>query len=692
MEIVLIKVVSVHNLSICSSGELGCIKVYKVESKNVYLNNFQDSRFENKASLDNLGIQIGVSNCEISNSSFANSFLLHSSIFDNTLIESILDNYPIVIINTHDLYFDSTFLCDIINLPINSLIFTSDQESVFACSFDNFRSFLLITEEFFKGIDKFKFISMRVLYSDLFFCHHLLSNNDFEVKTVNQFLPSIQSGSDFIEVLEIVANSQINFGEAINYSTMSHFVLHVLGCPFCLNFLFSIIVKRRPDLTEFFRSSDKELSLVNWLIDHGIKELNYNFLKPKHISFLKNSVHQLPGVNVISYFSSQLGLSDAANNFSDMLTNLNIPITKFNLFSKSQRRSSDDTSFEKWHDLTSQHDFKSITIFVIGLDSISEIRSMYPLVFLASKKVGAFIYWELEYLTDKMINSLVDFDFFIVPNQNLKVILEKYFHKSIFVFPSSLPSQNLLPSFVNQSKTFEFEYFLAVFDFNSDMFRKNVFATIDCFRLFQLKNNSSIKLIIKAINGNTQAVHKNLLLSYLKNDTSILFYDESWSKDKFANVMKNSVAFISLHRSEGFGLNIFDAMRNGVPSLVTNYGGNLEYMSDYPLLVDFNLIGLNNSIFQDSFYQQRFLSMFNEPANVYWANPDIKHAAALLTKLSSDTDFYNYTINQGLLAIEKYVSKSLTSLDKLTEFMNEADQIVKPNSYFKRFLNSLFMN
>ena len=42
----------------------------------------------------------------------------------------------------------------------------------------------------------------------------------------------------------------------------------------------------------------------------------------------------------------------------------------------------------------------------------------------------------------------------------------------------------------------------------------------------------------------------------------------------------NCDAYASLHRAEGFGLTIADAMALGKPVVATGYSGNLEFMTD----------------------------------------------------------------------------------------------------------------
>jgi glycosyltransferase involved in cell wall biosynthesis len=76
--------------------------------------------------------------------------------------------------------------------------------------------------------------------------------------------------------------------------------------------------------------------------------------------------------------------------------------------------------------------------------------------------------------------------------------------------------------------------------------------------------------------------------------------------------------FVSLHRAEGFGLCLAEAMLMGKPVIATNYSGNLAFMHpENSLLVDYKLteIADDNPIYN---------------RGNHWAEPSIEHASALM--------------------------------------------------------------
>ncbi len=80
--------------------------------------------------------------------------------------------------------------------------------------------------------------------------------------------------------------------------------------------------------------------------------------------------------------------------------------------------------------------------------------------------------------------------------------------------------------------------------------------------------------------------------------------------------------YLSLHRSEGFGLTIFEALRLGLYAVATGWSGNMDFMNgERALAVPCNLVPV----------RMDFGAFKNISAR--WADPDIDAAASILRDL-----------------------------------------------------------
>jgi glycosyltransferase involved in cell wall biosynthesis len=83
--------------------------------------------------------------------------------------------------------------------------------------------------------------------------------------------------------------------------------------------------------------------------------------------------------------------------------------------------------------------------------------------------------------------------------------------------------------------------------------------------------------------------------------------------------------YVSLHRAEGFGLTMAEAMAIGKPVSATGYSGNVDFMNEEnSYLVDYRIgrVGPECEIY---------------PPEGEWADPSIEHAAELMRRVSTDT-------------------------------------------------------
>ena len=158
--------------------------------------------------------------------------------------------------------------------------------------------------------------------------------------------------------------------------------------------------------------------------------------------------------------------------------------------------------------------------------------------------------------------------------------------------------------------------FLFMFDMCSQMVRKNPLAAIEAFRTaFGRPDNAT--LVIKVSRGRSHPEDFSAL-EQAAHDAGVIIVDEVLSRARAYGFIQMCDCFVSLHRAEGFGLCLAEAMLMGKPVIATNYSGNLAFMHPgNSLLVDYTLaeIADDNPIYK---------------AGNHWAEPSIEHAASLM--------------------------------------------------------------
>ena len=112
------------------------------------------------------------------------------------------------------------------------------------------------------------------------------------------------------------------------------------------------------------------------------------------------------------------------------------------------------------------------------------------------------------------------------------------------------------------------------------------------------------------------------------NPARICLVTEILSDDDLLRLHRRGDCYISLSHGEGWNLGAFDAATYGKPSVITGFGGQLDFLPrDLAYLVDYRLAPVD-----DSFGRPSFLPDQN------WAEPSTEHASALMREVFEHRD------------------------------------------------------
>ena len=193
--------------------------------------------------------------------------------------------------------------------------------------------------------------------------------------------------------------------------------------------------------------------------------------------------------------------------------------------------------------------------------------------------------------------------------------------------------------------------FLCVYDVNSAQIRKNPQGAIEAWLLAFPQATDAARLTIKAHNlvaGSPEAQELNQLCA-TRHDIELR--TEAYDHTTQLSFLASFDAVLSLHRAEGFGLNLAEAMQLGVCVIATGWSGNMDFMdSDCAYLVKSRLVTVSD---QGGQYGGLF---GREDASQFWAEPDVEDAARAIKQLylsASDRKAKQIAAQKSVAALKK---------------------------------------
>lgn len=158
---------------------------------------------------------------------------------------------------------------------------------------------------------------------------------------------------------------------------------------------------------------------------------------------------------------------------------------------------------------------------------------------------------------------------------------------------------------------------LVMFDYLSTLERKNPLGAVEAFRQAFQPDDGAL-LVLKSVNGQHRPEQRAQLEAATEDRPDIVLVDRTMSNTERDGLIAGCDCYLSLHRSEGHGLPLAEAMAVAKPVVATAYGGNTEFMdgkNSYPVAWTASHVGE---------------AVEHYPAGARWAEPDLGHAAELL--------------------------------------------------------------
>lgn len=323
------------------------------------------------------------------------------------------------------------------------------------------------------------------------------------------------------------------------------------------------------------------------------------------------------GVNVVGHFSDTSGLAEATRSTARCLDAAGLEVSTLDVGPTS---SPSEQTGSPWSDHTLPYE---VTVVHDNIAHAVSEPAHYSL--RADGHTVGFWYWELADLPPSCVPTFELVDEVWVPSRFVRDAFRPHTDKPVTLVPPSLdfvvPEPADREVFGLPRDRF---LFLTMASVHSVLERKNPLGVVAAFEL-AFNPQDPVGLVVKITDLH---LRPDVATEIREAATRMPVYliEDRLSRADNLSLLASVDAYVSLHRSEGFGLPIAEAMALGKPVVATAYSGNEDFTNqDTAFLVRYELAELTES---HSVY----------PAGFHWAEPDIEEAATQLRSVALEPE------------------------------------------------------
>jgi glycosyltransferase involved in cell wall biosynthesis len=323
------------------------------------------------------------------------------------------------------------------------------------------------------------------------------------------------------------------------------------------------------------------------------------------------------GLNVIGYHHAEDGIGQAGRLVAAAAGAAGVSCTGYSL------RATPSSLFHR-PDISTGSEFGGDTnLFCVGINLLGPTIEQLPPAAMHGRKSASLWFWETDRVPPHLLPAFDLVDEVWAGSSFTKGALDRAGKGPVRVLPLPVPIPSTLPSLTRRELGLP-EGFLVFFMFSwlSVLERKNPEGVIDAFiQAFEPKDGAH--LVIKS-HGEVRGDARSERLRLRSSRPDIHFLDGHVRQNTVWAMLNACDCFISLHRSEGFGLTMAEAMALGKPVVATGWSGNLDFMDE-----------------RTAYLMPATLSPIPEAVPVYgglgnWAEPDLAAATFALRQIYED--------------------------------------------------------
>ncbi len=390
--------------------------------------------------------------------------------------------------------------------------------------------------------------------------------------------------------------------------------------------------RSRPDLTQAFPNvPGRDIArLARWATQHGVHEPRYDPALLRRAADVtltaqptpEKGGRRPPGVNLIGYLSGALGIGTSARLLDAALEQTGVATSTFAVSVALQSRTSSQ------YRRTEGVRFDT-SLLAVNADQAKAVAESLPDVVNGTYRIGMW-YWEVETFPRSRDGAFAYVD---------EVWVATDFIRNAIAQHAPVPVRTVMPPLPQRGKgdppavpaglqiPADRPWFFFAFDYLSTAERKNPLGLIEAFtRAFPVIEEDGPLLVIKTLNADRRVGDAERVRLAAAGRPDVLLVDQYLEPDDLTALMARCTAYVSLHRAEGLGLTVAEAMAWGRPVVVSAYSGTMQFTNT------------SNAYLVPCATTAIPLGAEPYPAGTPWGDPDLDQAASILRQIIRDPE------------------------------------------------------
>jgi len=392
------------------------------------------------------------------------------------------------------------------------------------------------------------------------------------------------------------------------------------------------VYRSRPDLRSLYPGVPGEHldAFLGWADRHGRHEAAYS---PALIDLALAAVRiegsaptpvaagvaRRAGVNVVGYLRGELGVGESARLMLDALKAGGVPHATASVDRLLQSRQG-----ATYLEAATGAPYDT-TLLCVNADMTPTIATAVPSLLERSYRIGMW-YWEVEEFPPSQHEGFRHVDEVWVATDFVRRAIEPHSPVPVRTITPPLPQPRRGPGRTRADLGLpERPFYLFAFDYLSTAERKNPWGLVEAFELAFAPGEGPL-LVIKSINAHRRPDQAERLRLRVAGSPDVLLLEDYLDAQDLDALVALCDCYVSLHRSEGLGLTMAEAMALGKPVIATGYSGNLQFMTE----ANSFLVPWTSTTIPGGCEPY--------PAGGTWADPDLGAAAQLMRTVLEDPE------------------------------------------------------